>query len=175
MLKGNGVPNDVISNFNSLSIIVMGPCLNYGLYPALRKARIHYGPVARITTGFAISTLAGVGYTILCWRAYKTNPCGYYGSTDPVCVDGGLVSPISLWWAAIPYALGGFSELFINVPGKSFQIPIKQHKSDSNTTISLRYCILPRTYQHERFGVSHQPPEQRVCICHQLGSLLGHH
>jgi diacylglycerol kinase len=32
-------------------------------------------------------------------------------------VDNGLVSPISLWWEAIPYALGGFSELFINVPG----------------------------------------------------------
>jgi hypothetical protein len=41
-----------------------------------------------------------------------------YGSTDPVCVDNGLVSPISLWWAALPFALGGFSELFINVPGK---------------------------------------------------------
>jgi hypothetical protein len=31
MLKGNGVPNDVIGNFNSLSIIVLGPCLNVSL------------------------------------------------------------------------------------------------------------------------------------------------
>lgn len=116
MLTGNGVPNDVIANFNSLSIILLNPVLNFGLYPALRKANIHYGPVARITTGFFISTLAGIGYTILQWKAYETSPCGYYGSSDPVCVDGGLVSPISLWWEAIPYALGGFSELFINVP-----------------------------------------------------------
>lgn len=116
MLRGNGVPNDVIGNFNSLSIILLGPILNYALYPALRKARIHYGPISRITTGFGISTLAGVGYAILCWKAYQTNPCGYYGSTDPYCVENGLVSPISLWWEAIPYALGGFSELFINVP-----------------------------------------------------------
>lgn len=28
MLTGNGVPNDVIGNFNSLSIIVLGPVLN---------------------------------------------------------------------------------------------------------------------------------------------------
>ena len=95
--------------------------MQYGLYPALRKARIHYGPVARITTGFFISTLAGIGYCILCHKAYQTNPCGVYGSTDPECVDNGLVSPISLWWAALPFALGGFSELFINVPGKSKQ------------------------------------------------------
>lgn len=31
MLTGNGVPNDVISNFNSLSIILLGPCLNVSL------------------------------------------------------------------------------------------------------------------------------------------------
>ncbi|KAH0522963.1 hypothetical protein TsFJ059_008028 [Trichoderma semiorbis] len=116
MLTGNGVPNDVIGNFNSLSIIVLGPVLNYGLYPLLRKGKIHYGPVARITTGFFLSTLAGVGYAVLCYKAYQTSPCGYYGSSDPRCVDNGLVSPISLWWEAIPYALGGFSELFINVP-----------------------------------------------------------
>ncbi|KAK4494400.1 hypothetical protein PRZ48_014698 [Zasmidium cellare] len=116
MLTSNGVPNDVIGNFNSLSIICLGPILNYALYPALRKARIHYGPVARITTGFFLSTLSGIGYCVLCYKAYQTNPCGWYGSTDPYCVDNGLVSPISLWWEAIPYAIGGFSELFINVP-----------------------------------------------------------
>ena len=33
MLKGNGVPNDVISNFNSLSIILLGPILNVSIPP----------------------------------------------------------------------------------------------------------------------------------------------
>lgn len=32
MLTGNGVPNDVISNFNSLSIICLGPVLNVSSY-----------------------------------------------------------------------------------------------------------------------------------------------
>lgn len=35
MLTGNGVPNDVIGNFNSLSIIVLGPILNVS-YPVSR-------------------------------------------------------------------------------------------------------------------------------------------
>ncbi|KAK2603718.1 peptide transporter ptr2 [Conoideocrella luteorostrata] len=116
MLTNNGVPNDVIGNFNSLSIIVLGPVLNYGLYPLLRKTRIHYGPVARITTGFFLSTLAGVGYTVLQYKAYQSSPCGHYGSSAEYCVENELVSPISLWWEALPYSLGGFSELFINVP-----------------------------------------------------------
>lgn len=90
--------------------------IQYGLYPLFRKWGVKYGPIARITTGFAISTAAGVAYTVLQYYAYKTSPCGWYGSSDPTCVDAGLVSPISLWWQAIPYGLGGFSELFINVP-----------------------------------------------------------
>ncbi|KAK3939190.1 general substrate transporter [Diplogelasinospora grovesii] len=114
MLTTNGVPNDVINNFNSLSIIAMAPVLNYGLYPLLRRMNIHYGPVARITTGLALSTLGGVGYTILNYYAYQQSPCGDYGSSD--CAIGDGVAPISIWWTAIPFAIGGISELFVNVP-----------------------------------------------------------
>ncbi|KAG6081403.1 hypothetical protein E4U16_007502 [Claviceps sp. LM84 group G4] len=116
MLTSDGVPNDVIGNFNCISIIVMGPVLNYVVYPMLRKAKMNYGPVARITTSFFISTLSGIAYTVLCYKAYQTSPCGWYGSTNPRCVDNDLFSPISLWWETVPFALGGFSELFINVP-----------------------------------------------------------
>lgn len=57
MLTSNGVPNDLLTNMNSLAIIIVGPCLNYGLYPLLRNMKIHYGPVARMTTGFMIASL----------------------------------------------------------------------------------------------------------------------
>ncbi|KAI1337838.1 general substrate transporter [Xylariaceae sp. FL0016] len=114
MLTTNGVPNDVIQNFNSLSIIFMAPILNYGLYPLLRKLNIHYGPVARITTGLGLSTIGGVGYTVLNYYAYKESPCGHYGSSD--CTVGTGVAPISIWWMAVPFAIGGISELFVNVP-----------------------------------------------------------
>lgn len=117
MLETNGVPNDVIQNFNSLSIIAFAPILNYGLYPLLRRWGIHYGPVARMTTGLALSTLSGVGYTVLNYYAYKQSPCGEYGSSD--CTVGTGVAPISIWWMGIPFAVGGISELFINVPAYS--------------------------------------------------------
>lgn len=39
MLTGNGVPNDVIGNFNSLSIILLGPLLNVS-YLGWRKSPI---------------------------------------------------------------------------------------------------------------------------------------
>ncbi|KAI0016687.1 MFS general substrate transporter [Xylariomycetidae sp. FL0641] len=114
MLTTNGVPNDVISNFNSFSIILFAPVLNYGLYPLLRRLNIHYGPVARCTTGIALSVVGGVGYTIINYYAYKQSPCGHFGSSD--CQIGTGVAPITVWWMAIPYSIGGISELFINVP-----------------------------------------------------------
>jgi dipeptide/tripeptide permease len=118
MFITNGVPNDLLYNFNSLSIIVMAPVLNYGLYPLLRRYRIHFGPVARITTGLIMSACGGVGYTLLNYYAYKLGPCGKYGSSG-TCVDENdvsLVAPISIWWLALPFSIGGISELFINVP-----------------------------------------------------------
>jgi len=118
MLITNGVPNDLLSNLNSLSIIVVAPILNYGLYPLLRKYHIRYGPVARITTGLAMSSVGAIGYTLLNYYAYKLGPCGHYGSSA-TCVDANgvsLVAPITIWWMALPYAIGGISELFVNVP-----------------------------------------------------------
>ncbi|KAL5318999.1 hypothetical protein ACEPPN_014067 [Leptodophora sp. 'Broadleaf-Isolate-01'] len=118
MLRTDGQPNDLISNFNSLSIIIMAPVLNYLLYPYLRSKHIHFGPVARITFGLFLSAVGAVGYTVLNYYAYKIGPCGHYGSSKS-CVDAdgnSLVANISVWWMAIPYALGGISELFVNVP-----------------------------------------------------------
>jgi dipeptide/tripeptide permease len=118
MLTTNGVPNDVINNFNSLSIIVAAPILNYGLYPLLRRFGIKFGPVARITFGLVLAATGGVAYTVLNYYAYKLGPCGKFGSSAS-CVDAdgvSLVSDISIWWAAIPFAIGGVSELFVNVP-----------------------------------------------------------
>ncbi|OAA57433.1 major facilitator superfamily transporter peptide [Niveomyces insectorum RCEF 264] len=114
MLTTNGVPNDVISNFNSLSIIVGAPLLNYGFYPLLRRWNVHYGPIARITTGLFLSSIGGVGYTVLQYYAYQQSPCGNMGSSN--CTVGTGVAPITIWYMAIPFALGGISELFVNVP-----------------------------------------------------------
>jgi dipeptide/tripeptide permease len=114
MLETNGVPNDVIGNFNSLSIIMFAPVLNYGLYPFFRKINVPFGPMARITFGLFLSSVGAIGYTVLNYYAYQQSPCGNMGSTD--CEVGTGVAPITIWWMAIPYALGGISELFVNVP-----------------------------------------------------------
>lgn len=105
----NGAPNDVLNNFNALTIIAAVPFLSFVLYPALNRRKIRFGPISRITFGFIIATISGVAGTIVQWRVYKLSPCGYQAST---CDD---VAAISIWWQLPNTILGALSECFCNV------------------------------------------------------------
>ncbi|KAJ4338041.1 peptide transporter ptr2 [Didymella glomerata] len=106
-----GVPNDLLSHFNPLTIIVFAPILSHGLYPLLRRYNIKFGRIHRITTGFIVAAISGAIGAIVQWRVYKTSPCGYYASD----CDG--VSPITIWWQLPNVMLGSISEVFVNITG----------------------------------------------------------
>ncbi len=107
----NGVPNDLINNFNPLTIIVFIPFLDYILYPLLRKLKIEFRPVHRIFTGFIIASFSSVAGAIIQWKVYETSPCGYYATN---CEIGTGVSPISVWVETVLYVLAASSECFAN-------------------------------------------------------------
>lgn len=115
----NGVPNDVVNNINSLSIICALPIMNHIIYPALRRFRIRWGPISRITCGFMFAAVGSSGWAVIQYYIYKTSPCGDRAST---CVDAdgaALVSPLTIWWTAIPTAVSAMSEIFCNVTAYS--------------------------------------------------------
>jgi len=66
-MRANGVPNDLISNFNPLTIVVVAPILNYGIYPTLRKWGMVPSAMARMAFGFLLASLAMVIGAILQW------------------------------------------------------------------------------------------------------------
>ncbi|KAG6830565.1 hypothetical protein H0H92_016016 [Tricholoma furcatifolium] len=93
----NGAPNDLLGNFNPLTIIIMAPVLNYGVYPFFRKVGINFSPIRRIVVGYLLGASAMLVGALLQWRVYETSPCG--------CV-----------WAQVPlYALPATSELLVNI------------------------------------------------------------
>ncbi|KAJ5607590.1 hypothetical protein N7537_004209 [Penicillium hordei] len=105
----NGVPNDVLSNFSPLTIIVAIPLLTFVIYPSFDRYRIHMEPITRLTLGFFLAMVSSIVGTIVQWRVYELSPCGYYASTCDT------VAPISIWWQAPTIALGALSECFCNV------------------------------------------------------------
>ncbi|RDB14757.1 Peptide transporter PTR2 [Hypsizygus marmoreus] len=111
-LTTNGAPNDLLSNFNPLTIIVMAPVLNYGVYPLLRKLGIKFSPIRRIVAGFLLGAATMLVGGILQWRVYETSPCGYYSTN---CKIGTTVSPLSVWAQLPLYCLPATGELLVNI------------------------------------------------------------
>ena len=108
----NGAPNDLLSNFNPLTIIVTIPILSYGVYHLLRKYKIEFGRISRTTFAFILATISGIiGATVRC-GVYETSPCGYHASS---CSIGSGVSPLNIWWQIPNVSLGAISECFANV------------------------------------------------------------
>lgn len=180
MLTTNGVPNDVINNFNTLSIIVCAPILNYGFYPLLRRFNIHYGPVARITTGLAISSVGGAGYAVLNYYAYKQGPCGKFGSSA-TCVDAegvSLVANISIWVSSrtlcrATNTLDPLSRSLLTnhlVDGHSIR-PWRYLRAVRERS-SIWYCLLSCSQKHAKFGLCAQPLQHRHRLCHRSRLLV---
>ena len=107
-----GAPNDLLGNFNPLTIIVAIPILSYWIYPLLRRFKIPFGRITRITTGFTLAWISGIIGAIIQWRIYETSPCGYAATG---CTIGTGVSPLSVWLQIPTVALGALSECLCNV------------------------------------------------------------
>jgi dipeptide/tripeptide permease len=111
-MRTDGAPNDLLSNFNPLSIVVFVPFMTHVLYPALRHFNMMPGRVTRITFGFTLAWISSICGAITQWYIYKTSPCGHF-ATD--CDIGSGVSPLSIWWQLPMVVLGAVSECFCQV------------------------------------------------------------
>jgi len=105
----NGAPNDLLGNFNPLTIIISVPILSYGVYPLLRKYNIKFGRISRITFGFFLAILSGLFGTLVQWKIYQLSPCGNQATS---CAE---VAPINIWWQVPNVAFGALSECFCQV------------------------------------------------------------
>ncbi|KAI0159971.1 PTR2-domain-containing protein [Hypoxylon sp. FL1284] len=108
-LTSDGAPNDLLSNFSPLVIIVFSVFMAQVVYPFLERRKIEFKRISRMTFGFCLAILAGVVGAVLQYLVYTTSPCGYEAST---CDE---VSPISIWWQIPNVALGAMSEIFVFV------------------------------------------------------------
>lgn len=104
----NGVPNDLFNNFNPLTIIVLIPILDYIIYPFLRKNKIDFKPVYRITFGFTLAALSQVAGAVIQHFIYTKSPCGDQASGP------GCTAPISAWVEIVLYCTQAASECFAN-------------------------------------------------------------
>ncbi len=105
----NGMPNDLFQSFNPLAIMLIIPIQDCIIYPVLRKRRIIFTSVDKITLGFVLAGLGSVYGAFLQSRIYTTSKCGDHASTCDT------VAPISAWWCSIMFSLQAIGECFSTV------------------------------------------------------------
>ena len=116
----NGVPNDLINNLNPITLVIFIPIMDFAIYPALRKARINFTPIKRITWGFFVASAAMISAAIVQYYIYQTSACPQdlvnEGSIDgPDGEPISCIAPLNVWIQAVPYCLIAFSEIFASI------------------------------------------------------------
>ena len=124
VLQLNGVPNDLINNLNPITLVLFIPFMDFLIYPALRKARINFTPIKRITWGFFIASAAMISAAVMQYYIYQTSACPQeHVNQGEWEVNGELISctaPINVWIQSVPYCLIAFSEIFASITGLEY-------------------------------------------------------
>jgi POT family proton-dependent oligopeptide transporter len=112
-----GVPNDVLTNLNPFSLIIMIPLLDKFVYPALRKIHINFSPIKRITAGYMVAASAMIWAAVVQHYIYQKSECGSYANGE--LPDGTTrdcaATPINVWAQTGSYVLIALSEIFASV------------------------------------------------------------
>ncbi|KAJ1667515.1 hypothetical protein IW140_002095 [Coemansia sp. RSA 1813] len=108
---------DQLNVVNSLVLVVSIPVFDKLVFPMLRRLGFRLGPIARITTGFAIVVCGFIYVTVLQKVIYTKGP--YYDFTRPGTPEG-ATNDISVWLQIVPYAAVAISEIFASVTGLEF-------------------------------------------------------
>lgn len=113
-METHGIPNDMIRTINGISCIVLIPLAQKFLYPELSRRGIHFGPIARMTTGFLIVVLAMAYAAIVQKIIYQKNPCYV---TQEGCNEG---RKVDVFVQAPVYILLAAGEVLASVSGSEF-------------------------------------------------------
>ncbi|KAL2816285.1 POT family-domain-containing protein [Aspergillus granulosus] len=120
-MQGHGIPNDLMQNFDPISIIVFIPVLEGLVYPVLRRMKIRFRPISRISLGFIVASLAMMYAAIVQHLIYSAGPCYDSPLCDASKVDGtaqGNRVHIAIQTPA--YVFIGLSEIFASVSGLEY-------------------------------------------------------
>ncbi|KAI1006283.1 putative peptide transporter [Podosphaera aphanis] len=121
VLELHGLPNDILSNLDPFALIILIPICDMFIYPLLRKARINFSPIKKITAGFFTGSTAMIWAAVLQSYIYKKSICGNQAAgLLPASLGGdGILScpPVSItvWAQTGAFVLIAISEILTSI------------------------------------------------------------
>jgi proton-dependent oligopeptide transporter, POT family len=116
VMQLGGVPNDIINNLNPITLVIFIPIFDHFIYPALRKAHIHFTPIKRVACGFFLASAAMISAAVIQYYIYQLSPC----ADSEVSTGRDCAAPINVWVQAVPYCLVAFSEIGASISGLEY-------------------------------------------------------
>ncbi|KAF2821522.1 MFS general substrate transporter [Ophiobolus disseminans] len=117
-MNTHGTPNDLLPAMNQVGCIVLGPIIQFGLYPILQRRRIKLGPIIRIAIGFSFIALSMLYAALTQYMIYRAPPCNINPSNCSGLTFG--KSGINVWLQAPVYFLISTGEIFGYVTGLEY-------------------------------------------------------
>jgi len=121
-MRLGGVPNDVLTNLNPFSLIILIPIMDTVIYPVLRKIGINLTPLKRITAGYFVAGCSMLWATILQHYIYQRSECGYQAS-GYIDAEQTIRCPnvnISVWAQTGSYVLLALSEVLASITSMEY-------------------------------------------------------
>lgn len=121
-MNGHGIPNDLMQNFDPISILFFAPIIDRVVYPLLQKLHIPFKPITRISFGFLVASMSMLYAAVLQHFIYETGPC--YG--QPLMCPGGMIDGVAqpnnihIAIQTPAYMFIGISEIFASVTGLEY-------------------------------------------------------
>lgn len=119
-METHGVPNDLLFNLNPISIILFIPIMEKGIYPLLRKMKIPFKPITRITFGFILAAAAMAYAAGIQKMVYNAGPCYDDPLECPASNEGSIPNKIHVALQVPAYVLIGLSEIFASITGLEY-------------------------------------------------------
>ncbi|KAJ5209916.1 Major facilitator superfamily domain general substrate transporter [Penicillium cf. griseofulvum] len=120
-MEGHGIPNDLMQNFDPISIIVFIPILETCVYPVMRRMKIPFRPITRIALGFVVGSLAMMYAAIVQHLIYSAGPCYESPLCEASMIDGTAYgNKVHIAIQTPAYVFMGISEIFASVSGLEY-------------------------------------------------------
>jgi POT family proton-dependent oligopeptide transporter len=116
----NGLPNDVLSNLDPFALIILIPICDLLIWPWLRKMKINFTPIKKITWGFYTGSAAMIWAAVIQAYIYKKSVCGKKASGN--LPNGDTCPPVNInvWAQTGSYVLIAISEILASITGLEY-------------------------------------------------------
>ncbi|CAF3203002.1 unnamed protein product [Rotaria socialis] len=112
------LPNDVLQNVLSIIALVFIPIFDLLIYPALRRYKISFTSISRMTCGYFLVSIAMAWTAFVQHLIYSTGP--NYDYTTKPCHECQKFNNITVAWQIPSYFFIGVSEVFAAITGLEY-------------------------------------------------------